>query len=192
MASKYAKLKGRIPEGVREPSEKETAIAAHLAARQATTLADLIAEYTGQAAQAEKLAAETKIIALLMEALERLIRQRLDAMNADGLSSGGFTWSTSYEPYPVVLANDVPGIVQYFKDHGMEDQLALKASEVAARLKSFVKEEALNNELEIGTREVPDPRTGEPIEVPDVRSKIPGVRVFLKAELSRVKSGKRS
>lgn len=190
MASKYAGLKGKIPEGVKEPSERETAISKIIEERRDLSITQLIQEYNEVTEAKETAANIIKRLNLRLEALGRRIRERMDAENLDGVKADGYTWTPTFEPYPVVLANDVPGIVQYFKDHGMEEQLALKASEVAARLVSFVKEEAMNNELEIGTREVPDPQTGALIEIPDVRSKIPGVRVFLKAELSRVKSGK--
>jgi hypothetical protein len=68
--------------------------------------------------------------------------------------------------------------------------LTLKAGELATRLKTLVKEEAQNNELQIETKDVVDPDTGETRQVTEVRSKIPGVKVFLKNSLSRVKSSK--
>lgn len=183
MASKYAGLKGRIPE---QPTEREAAVQALLDEYKDTPIADLTATYNLAVEQATSLAAKVKAIGARLEAFEILIRQRLDALEGDAISVNGYTWSPKFEPYPV--AEDVDKIVAYFKEHGMEDQLVLKTSELASRLKNFVKEEALNGELIVEPKTVVDEATGEEKVVNDVRSQIPGVRVFLKASLSRVKT----
>lgn len=185
MASKYAHLRGVVPS---EPTERDEAFAAEHGKFKGLPIKTLMTRYNETKKTVEQRTSDLKESKLTLDVIDALIRQGLKDTGADAMSAEGFTWSASYEPYPI--AEDPAAIVEYFMTHGMEDQLKLKASELAARLKNHVKEESLNNELVIGTRTVPDPETGEPKEVPDVRSQIPGVRVYLDESLSRVKSGK--
>lgn len=187
MASKYAGLKGKIPE---QPTERDEQFKTEIAGRKGKTFGELTEEYNVVEEAIKKLAEKTKFGNLLKKVLEVLIRESLDAQDADSVNANGYTWTPQFEPYPI--AEDPDAIVKYFKDNDMADQLKLKSSELATRLKSFIKEEALSNELQIEIRTETDPVTGEEIEVRDVRSKIPGVRVFLASGLSRVKSTKRS
>lgn len=184
MASKYAGLKGRIPE--EEPTERAEDLKKALDDRKAKALTELTQEYNGLKLVAAKLAADVKANNVLLEALELLIRKAIDDSGADSAGFHGYTWAPKFEPYPV--AEDPDAIVTYFKDNGLEDQLKLTATELAGRLKSYVKEEALANELTIEMKEIPAPDGNGTIEVTEVRSKIPGVRVFLKGGLSRSKS----
>jgi hypothetical protein len=188
VGSKYAGLKGKIPE---ERSERDVAFQTESAKRKDKTIGELTEEYNVVQEALARLAEKTKTGNLLKRVLEVQIREKLDAQDADSINANGYTWTPTFEPYPV--AEDVASIVKYFQENGMEDQLQLKASELATRLKSFVKDEALANELIIEIKTEVDPATGEEVEIGrDVRSKIPGVRVFLGSGLSRVKSNKRS
>lgn len=188
MASKYAGLKGKIPE---QPTERDEVFRRETAKRADKTVGELTEEYNTVQDAIARLAEKTKTGNLLKRVLEVLIREKLDAQDADSINASGYTWTPQFEPYPI--AEDVDAIVKYFQENGMEDQLQLKASELATRLKSFVKDEALANELIIEIKTEVDPATGEEVEIGrDVRSKIPGVRVFLGSGLSRVKSNKRS
>lgn len=184
MASKYARLKGKVPE---QETERDQAINEFLAEWRNDSLAVLTEAYNKACTDGDELAAKVKKTNQRIDALEILIRRRLDAEDADSVGMHGFTWSEKFEPYPV--AEDPVAIVKYFKDNELEDQLALTNSELAGRLKKYVKEEALANELVVVTKQVDDPDApGGTREVTEVRSHIPGVRVFLKAGLSRVKS----
>jgi hypothetical protein len=186
VASKYEHLKGKIPE---QPTARDTALTEALTLIESQTIADLTANYNALNEKSDELAAAVKVVNLQMDALEIVIRRRLDAQNADAVRISGYTWSEKFEPYPV--CEDPAAIVAYFESHGMEDQLTLRNSELAARLKNFVKEEALAGGLQMTTKTVPDPTTGVDSEIVEVRSSIPGVRVFLKGTLSRVKSSKK-
>lgn len=185
MASKYEGLKGRIPEQEKPPSERDVAIATEMAEYGDKSLLELTEAFNRVGEQIEEKATEKKVLDLRQEAIDILIRKGIDAAGADKVGMHGFTWSIGYEPYPV--ADDPTAAIQYFRENGMEHMLTLKASEVAARLKNYVKEEALNNELEVVEKigQTPD---GESITTTEVRSKIPGVKVYLKPSLSRVKS----
>lgn len=185
MASKYAGLKGKIPERLTERDEK---FKEETAKRKGKTFGELTGEYNVIQEALAKLAEKTKTGNLLKRVLDVLIRESLDAQNADSVRSNGYTWTPLFEPYPI--AEDVDAIVKYFEENGMEDQLRLKSSELASRLTDFVKEEALANELNIETITQVDPVTGDETEVTTVRSKIPGVRVYLGSGLSRVKSSR--
>jgi hypothetical protein len=184
MASKYAGLKGRIPE---RQTARDVALEAAITERKENNVADLTEEYNLLNAKAKQLTAEGKALKVKADAVEILIRRKLDVEEADAIRINGFTWSETFEPYPV--AEDVDAIVQYFEEHDMKDQLRLKSSELAERLKTFIKEEALAGELTIEQKEIEDPLApGGKREVTEVRSKIPGVKVYLKPGLSRVKS----
>lgn len=152
--------------------------------RQGRPLRALTTEYNDLIEQADKVAEQAASLKVQTDALEAVIMETLEGQDLDGVRQVGFTWSTSCEPYPV--PEDLGAIVEFMRQNGMEAQLELKKSELAARLKSFVKDEALNNELQIV--EQTDPDTGETYNV--VYSQIPGVRVFLKESLSRTKSTK--
>lgn len=188
MASKYAGLKGRIPG---EMTKHEAAVVAELATIEKLSVAELTAEYNAVQDAATKLAEEAKRLGVMLKARKLRILDRITESGGDGFKGlHGFTWSESFEPYP---ACDDPGAaVAYFRENGMEDQLELRASEIDSRVESFVKEEALRGELRIETEKQVDPATGEEREVQIVRSKIPGVKVFLDTKLSRVKVGNKS
>lgn len=188
MATKYASLRGKIPEEPRPPSPKDEKIKEFQKKYTDRTLLNLTKEYNRLDKESGDAADKLAGVNLELEAVELLLRGQLDAAGADSVKMNGFTWSPKVEPYP--SAEDPALIIEYFKDNGMEDQLTLKAGELATRLKTFVKEEALANELIIEQKTVADEVTGEERTVTEVRSKIPGVKVFLKSSLSRVKSGK--
>lgn len=190
MATKYAALRGKVPEQPIEASPKQVEIAKRQAVYTDRSLLNLTTEYNKLCAVGDDLADQVKDSNLDIEAVERLIQEQLDAQGADSVKMNGFTWSIGAVPYPSVLAMNVAEVEKYFKDNGMAEQLSLSATELASRLKTFVKEEALANELIIEERTVVDEATGVEKIVTDVKSKIPGVRVFLKSSLSRVKSTK--
>lgn len=183
MASKYAGLRGKIPV---QKTDREEAIEKIYQEHKDDEIAVIAAAYNDRVAQATELAARAKIVANHLEAYDILLREKLDALGGDGISMHGYTWSPKTEPYPV--CDDPEQIVKYFTEHEMADQLVLTKTELASRLKSFVKEEALNGELIVEPKTVTDPDTGEERIVNEVRSQVPGVRVFMKESLSRVKS----
>lgn len=183
MASKYAGLKGKIPV---QQTEREEAIQKIIDEHKDDEIAAIGAAYNDRAMEAAALAVKVRDVANHLEAYDILLRQKLDGLDGEGIIMHGYTWSPKYEPYPV--CEDPDAIVKYFEDHEMADQLVLTKTELANRLKSFVKEEALNGELIVEPRTVVDPTTGEERIVNDVKSQVPGVRVYLKESLSRVKS----
>lgn len=188
MASKYAGLQHTIPQ---EPTERDAAIEALLEEHGNDAIAALITKYNLGKVKAAEQAAATKTHGQYMTAIDILIRRKLDAEDADAITVQGFNWSEIYEPYP--QAEDPEAIVKYFLEHDMGDQLKLTKTELASRLKNHVKNEATNNELVVTEVEQIDKTTGETKMVKEVRSNIPGVKVFLKASLSRTKaSTKRS
>lgn len=184
MASKYGHLKGKVPA---PPTERDEAIEAALRPLQGKSMQALALLYNTQKAKAAILARHAKARKAVIDALEMVMLRNLESAGLDGIKAEGFTWSPSFEPFPV--CEDPDAIVKYFEENGLEDQLKLTKTELAGRLKSFVKDESVNGELEFGTKEITDP-DGSIREVPDVRSKIPGVRVFLQSALSRVKSSR--
>lgn len=189
MASKYAHLRGKIPEQQAPPSEKSLKLIELQKVIVDRSFLNLTAEYNAKDKVVNGLKGDLKDAELELEAVELLIREQLDAEGTDGVRINGFTWSEGCEPYPSLLARDTSGVVDYFKENGMEQELELKASELASRLKNFVKEEALAGDLIIEEKVVTDD-LGEEHTVSEVHSRIPGVKVFLKKTLSRVKSGK--
>lgn len=188
MASKYAGLKGKIPG---EPTVHEKALLEELATLDKKQAAELTALFNTATAAGAELAAQVAKNALRLKALKLTILKRIDESGGDGFKGmNGFTWTESFEPYP--SCDNPAAVIEYFKEHGMEDQLLLKASEINSRVENFVKEEGLRGELRIETEKVSDPETGEEREVQVVRSKIPGVKVYLDTKLSRVKVGTKS
>lgn len=186
MASKYAGLKGRIPE---QQSARDVALETAIEERKGKTVAELTEEFNAAKDQAALAATQAKVLKVKADALEILIRRKLDADEADAIRINGYTWSETFEPYPI--CDDIDLVLEYLlnPENGMADQLKLKSSELAERLKNHVKEEALANELIIEQKEVDDPTApGGKREVTEVRSRIPGVKVYLKPGLSRVKS----
>lgn len=187
MASKYARLKGRIPE---MQSARDVALDKAVEERKDKSVADLTREYNEAKAAAAKMTSDAKDLKVKADALEILIRKKLDVEDADAIRINGFTWSETFEPYPV--CDDVEKVLAYLADpkNGMADTLRLKSSEIGERLKAFIKEEALANELVVETKEVEDPSSpGGKREVTEVRSgRFPGVKVYMKPGLSRVKS----
>ncbi len=184
MASKYAKLKGKVPE---QPTERDEALDENIKTWKDDPAGSLTERYNAAVMEGARLASLVKTNKYVIDALEILIRRKLDAEDAESLGMHGYTWSETFEPYPV--AADPAAIVKYFNEHGLGDQLVLSNSELASRLKKYVKEESMENELVVKTIMVDDPEApGGQREVTEVWSRIPGVRVFLKGGLSRVKS----
>lgn len=179
MASKYAGLKGRIPE---QQTPRNANLIAELEKREKDPIASLTLAYLENRREAAGLATKVSALGVIEEALEILIRQRLEADEMDGVKIHGHSWSEKFEPYPV--CEDPAKIIEYFKKHDA-DQLQLKSSELASRLKNLIKEEALAGELKIENEDVTDTVTGEVRSISIVRSsRVPGVRVFLKAGLN--------
>jgi len=183
MASKWAHLKGKVPE--KAPTLRDMALGEELNKIDAADIGQLTDEYNALWKESDDLAALVKANKLKMDAREILIRKRLASKGVDGAMVNGYTWTEKFEPYPV--CEDPAAIVEYFRTHDMEDQLTLSNTELASRLKSFVKDEASRGELQVIT--IPGENGEE--DTTEVRSSIPGVKVFLKADLSRVKSSKK-
>ncbi len=184
MASKYAGLKGKVPEA---PTERSQEITEHILKRAGQSFTDLAGDYNNLRGKIDGISAALKVLNTELDAIEIMLRESLEAQNADSVKTQGYTWSSNPEPYP--SCENPEAIIAYFNDNGMADQLKLRSTELASRLKGFVKEEALANEL-IPSVKIVDGPDGEPIETLEVRSKIPGVKVFLKYSLSRVKSSR--
>lgn len=182
MASKYAHLNGKVPE---QQTEREQAVSEFLEEfrKTDTTTGAVAKRYNGLCVEAAELAAKVKVLNQKIDAADIMMQERLQGDDTEAVRSDGYTWSRSFEPYPV--CEDPEQIVKYFKEHDMEGLLVLRAGELASRLKNHVKEEAQNNELIIDIET--DPDTGVEVKR-TVRSQIPGVKVFLKASLSRTKS----
>jgi hypothetical protein len=181
MASKYAALKGKIP---KEPTERNIKITQEMGKRKEKAFAELAAEFNKVELIISKLKGKQAEMALKLNAISALMEDKLEAEDADNITTQGRTWGMSYEPYP--SAEDPEAIVKYFNENGMAAQLVLNKTELAARLVTFVKEEAANNELIIETETVEGP--DGPIEKQVVKSKIPGVKVFLWSGLSKAKA----
>lgn len=181
MASKYAMLKGKIP---KEPTERDVRLVAEMAKQKGKSFTELAEIYNRTEAVKAKLDAKSKEQGAKLAALAALLEEHLEGTNADNITTQGRTWGISYEPYPT--AEDPEQIVKYFNENGMASQLELTKTELASRLTNFVKEEAAANELIIEDKiiETPD----GPKEVREVRSKIPGVKVFLWSGLSKAKA----
>ncbi len=180
---KYSHLKNKLP---KEHSERDAALLPLMEARKETPFAELAAEHTALQKEAATKAAEAKVIKNKIDAVEALMEDYLNGASADRITTQGFNWSTGCEPY--ASAEDPAAIIKYFEENGMADQLALKATELAARLKNFVKEEALANELTIEEVDQVDEVTGEVTKRLVAKSKIPGVKVFLKTGLEKNKA----
>lgn len=181
MASKYAALKGKIP---KEPTERDVKFVQAMVERKSKSFSELAQEFNTTEAVMAKLATKTAELKLKLSVIAALMEDRLECEDADSITTQGRTWGISYEPYP--QAEDPEKIVEYFNENGMAAQLLLNKTELAARLVTFVKEEAANNELVIETETVEGP--DGPIEKQVVKSKIPGVRVFLWSGLSKAKA----
>lgn len=183
MASQWAFLKGKVPE--KQPTARDLGLAEELRKIDEADLGQLTQEYNDLWKESDDLAALTKANKLKMDAREIMIRKRLAAKGVDGAMVNGYTWTEKFEPYPV--CKDPGAIVAYLREHDPA-QLNLTNTELASRLKAKVKEEAKAGELIIETQ--PDPNNpGEDVTI--VRSQVPGVEVFLKTDLSRVKSSKK-
>lgn len=180
MASKYSGLKGRIP--IQETPRGE-AVAAEIKRHGDKDIKQLTEDYNAVKSHIEQLEAKVAEHKAVEQALLVLIRRRIDASGADSITINGRTWSETFDPFPV--CDDIGAIVTYLKENGMEDQLELTKSELSSRLKDFVKNEALANELDVEEVKKED---GSVETV--VKSKIPGVRVYLKPGLSKAKAGK--
>lgn len=183
MASKYAGLKGKVPQ---EQTPREANILRGMETRMRMSFAELATEHNTLKTRQAKLADYAKRLKQQIDAIELLMQDRLNAENHDRITTTGFNWSISYEPY--ASAENPEEIVKYFREHNMEAQLELSKTELASRLKTFVKEEALNNELTIEEVEEVNPQTGETFKKIVAKSKIPGVKVFLASEISKTKA----
>jgi hypothetical protein len=175
----YSNLKGNVPE---EPTPRQAALQEALDTRATKTIAELTEEFNRKAAEAASLSTQAKALGNEVDALEILIRRRLKEAELESADVNGFVWTETCEPYPSLLAADAPSIIEYFKNNGFEDLLQLKTAEVTERLKGIVKDEAKAGELEIVEIDNGDGTTRT-----EVRSTIPGVKVFLKYKLSRTK-----
>lgn len=184
MASKYASLKGKIPELPRESSEREKAIAAEIIEFGDQPFEWLTATFNSRRIAKDRAEEAVEQADIKLEAVQRAILSKLDTESLDAIKANDYTWSGKTEPYPVV--EDNAKLVAHFIDNHQEDMLTMHWM----RLKGIVREEALANELVIEEKTIVDQQTGKEITYNDVRSQIPGVRVFLKPSLSRVKSGK--
>ncbi len=181
---KYANLRGTIPE---LPTERDEVITAALAERAGKSITELTFEYNQTYDHIKALADESKPLERLRDALQILIREHVIASGQDFMGINGYTWTPSGTPFPIAASPEK--IVQYFKDHDMEDQLQLSKSELVARVTTFVKDEAAAGLLEIREVEETNATTGEVQKVSKVFSRIPGVEVFLKPALGRAKQG---
>lgn len=181
MASKYAMLKGKVP---KEPTERDIKLVSQMERHKGLTFTELAQLYNTTEAVIAKLTGKAKEVSVKLAALAALLEDHLEGQNADNITTQGRTWGISYEPYPT--AEDPEAIVKYFNENGMASQLELTKSELAARLTNFVKEEAAANELIIEDKTIDTP--DGPKEVREVRSKIPGVKVFLWSGLSKAKA----
>jgi hypothetical protein len=185
MASKYAHLKGQIPieEVIYSP---EVAAFMKEYAELDPTPGERAKRYNTLNAEAVEMAGKVKVLNQKLEAAEANMLQSVDSNGIDSIKADGYTWTPTFEPYP--SCEDPEAIVKYLKRKKMGSMLVLKVSELASRLRQLVKDEAANNELRIDVVSETDPITGEVKERRIVRSRVPGVKVFLKAKLSRVKS----
>ena len=181
MPSKYANLRNSIPE---IPSARDHAIEGYLHDYEGMTLNALTGAYNEINDGMDVLETQIKALVLQREAVSILIRQRLASENLDGATINGYTWTDKPSPHPVV--DDPTAVVDHFLQQGQKDMLSVHYQ----RLASIVKEEARNNELDITVTTEVNPDTGEEVETTEVRSRIPGVRVYLRPGLSRVKSSK--
>lgn len=186
MASKYGKLRGQVPPKPSDDqpgSERAQRLLAHTESHRGEGLAAWAEHLTNLRRAEEEIKASLKLCEEEQEAIEGLVMDELEGRNEDAVSTGGFTHSVKYEPYP--NPTDRPGLLQYCLDeaNGLRDALILPP----ARLAAIVREEAEANELIIETKTIQV--DGQEVEVQEARSRLlPGVRVFLKRTLSRVKS----
>lgn len=180
---KYKKAGKTIPV---QPTVRGQALTEALTARRGRTLSDLTAEFNEVYAEAERLEALTKANNVKFDALEILIREHINDSGEDYVGVNGFTWTPLGTPYPVI---DNPSeVIKYFDTDEMRDQLILTTSELASRVAAFVKDEAVKGLLQVKTVKVVDPETGAESDEIEVRSSIPGVKVYMKPRLGRTKS----
>lgn len=183
MASKYAKYKGKVPLAqVESTTERDQEIAKIQVELKDHNLAQLAAVLTGLRGIEEKLTSQLKTTGYHRAAVEELILNLLDAGETDAVSTGGHTLSTKFEPYPQV--DDKAALLKHcLDDEELRETLSLNPQ----RLASMIREEAENNLLQIEEKEID--KDGEKVVVQEARSsQLPGVRVFLKRTLSRVKA----
>jgi len=180
MASKYAHLRGNVPVQQTERDEAVTKFMEEFR-KEDTTTGAAAKRFNDLTAEKAKLTEQLNTLNQKLDAADYLMQDRLDADGSDAVSADGYTWSISCEPFPV--CEDPEAIVKYLKRKKMADMLVLKTSELASRLRNLVKDEALNNELKVKVT-----TDAEGKEVREVRSNVPGVKVFLKQTLSRTKS----
>lgn len=185
MASKYAHLKGQIPVEEIVYSPEVTAFMAAFAVEDLND-GDRAKRFNTLTNESIELSKQVKVLSNKLDAAEANMLKGLDANGTEAVKADGYTWTPTFEPYP--SCEDPEAIVKYLKRKKMGSMLVLKVSELASRLRSLVKDEAVNNELRITIDEYTDPATGEVKQRRTVRSRVPGVKVFLKAKLSRVKS----
>lgn len=141
---------------------------------------DLTREYNALEETKKKIGAAEWAVKVQLDANERLIRKAIEGLGADKITINGYTWSPSSQPYPSV--DDPAALVQHYIDNGLQSMLTVHPS----RVLSHVKEEIEANTLKIEVKEGAGPE-GE--DVTEVRSNLPGVKVYLAPSMSRRKSG---
>lgn len=180
------KQRGRIPEAPREPSPKEVLYNTTLEESRVLTLEEMTERYNALSEEEDKQAAVLGNIKTRLEALEYLIQRKIEATGADNLSVNGYTWTPKADAY--ASAEDSAALVKHFIDNGQAHLLSIHP----ARLTSMVREEIDEGTILIEPKEVVDPTTGETKTINEVRSSVlPGVKVFLKDSLGRVKSSRK-
>lgn len=178
MGSKYQSLRGTIPE---EPTERDQAFMDVTSSYEGKTVDELTAAYNDLEVAAGVITRIAKQFKIEADVLETLIRKGIEAASAENMSINGYTWTPKYEPYPRV--SDKSGLIDYFIEQDMKDMLGV----MDGKIKSFVKEEIAENELTIEIVAGID-QDGNPTEKKEVHSALPGVLVYLKPDLGRVKS----
>lgn len=176
MAALYGALVGKVPE---QPTERTVELIEALKTLKPLGFAELEAKYAKLEQDKADLAKKVKTVGVESEAIEILMRELLSTQNMEKVTVHGYTWSSS--PIPCPVCDDPEATAKYLAEHEMGDKLVLTKAELAGRVKEHVKAEALANELVI------EMKTVDGVEVPEVRSQIDGVRVFLKTSMSRRK-----
>lgn len=183
MASKWSTLKGKLPE-VPEDSTRLDLLHAEQDKHSGKPLVELTKEYNSRRDELNAIKEREKELNLEVEALERLIVKALNDSGSDIWRGNGYSFSESVEPYPSV--QNSADVVRWVKENGMEDLLTLNYQ----RLSSIVKEHITEGNVDIETEVLGRDAEGNEITRETIKTKIPGVNVFLKSGLSRRKAGK--
>jgi hypothetical protein len=169
-------MEAAVREG-RELTAKEAAFPE--GPRKDWTVDQLTREYNALEETDKKVSQMAAILSIQMEANERLIGQKIQASGADRVTINGFTWSPNSQPFPSV--DDSTALVKHYIDNNLTAMLSVHHS----RVLSTVKEEIEANTLQVVIKEKAGPN-GE--DVTEIRSNLPGVKVFLKPCMSRTKA----